>query len=150
MTPSENYHPVDILIVEDNPQDAELTIRALKKHNLANQVFLAEDGEEALNFLFSKGQFSHRDVLHPPRVVFLDLKLPKVGGLDVLREIKSNPMTRKIPVVVVTSSKEDPDIKSAYELGANSYVVKPVEFEAFFNSMSQTGYFWLLVNEFSR
>jgi len=150
MTISEKYDPVDILIVEDNPQDAELTIRALKKHNLANQVYLAEDGEEALNFLFSRGEFSHRDLSNAPRVVFLDLKLPKVGGLDVLREIKSNPITRKIPVVVVTSSKEDPDIKSAYELGANSYVVKPVEFEAFFSSMSQTGYFWLLVNEYSR
>jgi two-component system, response regulator len=145
-----NYNPVEILIVEDNPQDAELTIRALKKMNLANQIMVAEDGEEALNFIFSRGIYEMRLPLKPPRVIFLDLKLPKVNGLEFLKEIKSNPDTKRIPVVIVTSSREDPDINAAYELGANGYVVKPVEFEAFSNSMIQTGIFWLKVNETPR
>ena len=141
------YNPVDVLIVEDNPNDAELTMRALKKQNLANNVFLVRDGEEALDFLFGKGKYKERVGILPARVVFLDLKLPKISGLDVLREIKSNPDTRRIPVVVVSSSKEDPDIQKAYELGANSYVVKPVNFDDFINAISKTGFFWLLVNE---
>jgi two-component system response regulator len=142
-----NYNPVEILIVEDNPQDAELSIRALKKVNLANHILVAEDGEEALDIIFSRGIYEARKSLEPPKVIFLDLKLPKVSGLEILKEIKSNPATKMIPVVVVTSSSEDPDIKAAYELGANGYVVKPVEFEAFSNSMIQTGIFWLTVNE---
>lgn len=145
-----NYNPVEILIVEDNPQDAELTIRALKKINLANHIMVAEDGEEALDIIFSKGVFEERKALKPPKVIFLDLKLPKVSGLEILKEIKANPVTKRIPVVVVTSSREDPDIKAAYELGANGYVVKPVEFEAFSNSMIQTGIFWLTINETPR
>jgi two-component system response regulator len=145
-----NYNPVEILIVEDNPQDAELTMRALKKMNLVNQIMVAEDGEEALDIVFSRGKFEERKALKPPRVIFLDLKLPKVSGLEVLKEIKTNPDTKRIPVVIVTSSSEDPDIKAAYELGANGYVVKPVEFEAFSNSMIQTGIFWLTVNETPR
>jgi CheY-like chemotaxis protein len=145
-----NYNPVEILIVEDNPQDAELTIRALKKMNLANYILVAEDGEEALDIILSRGKFEVRKTLKPPRVIFLDLKLPKVSGLDILKEIKTNPATKSIPVVVVTSSREDPDIKAAYEFGANGYVVKPVEFEAFSNSMIQTGIFWLTVNETPR
>jgi two-component system response regulator len=145
-----NYNPVEILIVEDNPQDAELTIRALKKMNLANYILVAEDGEEALDIILSRGKFEVRKTLKPPRVIFLDLKLPKVSGLDILKEIKTNPATKRIPVVVVTSSREDPDIKAAYEFGANGYVVKPVEFEAFSNSMIQTGIFWLTVNETPR
>jgi two-component system response regulator len=145
-----NYNPVEILIVEDNPQDAELTIRALKKMNLANYILVAEDGEEALDIILSRGIYEVRKTLKPPRVIFLDLKLPKVSGLDILKEIKTNPATKSIPVVVVTSSREDPDIKAAYEFGANGYVVKPVEFEAFSNSMIQTGIFWLTVNETPR
>jgi two-component system, response regulator len=141
------YDPVEILIVEDNPNDAELMVRALKKQNLANQIFLAEDGEEALNFIYCRKQFADRNPNIPLKVVFLDLKLPKINGLEVLKDIKSNPTTKKIPVVIVTSSKEDPDIKIAYELGANSYVVKPVDFNDFIQSMSNTGLYWLLVNE---
>jgi two-component system response regulator len=142
-----NFKPVDILIVEDNPNDAELTIRALKKQNLGNRLFIVKDGEEALDFIFCRGKFSRRDFNTTLKVIFLDLKLPKVSGMEVLREIKSDKKTRKLPVVVVTSSKEDPDIKAAYELGANSYVVKPVDFDAFFEAMSNTGLYWLLVNE---
>jgi len=150
MKMSGRYDAVDILIVEDNPQDAELTIRALRKQNLANQIFVVEDGEAALDFIFSKGQFEERAGLMLPKVVFLDLKLPKVSGLEVLKEIKEDKVMKKLPVVVVTSSREDTDIKSAYELGANGYVVKPVEFDAFFSSMTQTGMYWLMVNESPR
>jgi two-component system response regulator len=147
MNTTGKFDPVEILLVEDNPHDAELTIRALRKQNLANQIYVAIDGEEALDFLLSRGKFSHRSLLTPPKVVFLDLKLPKISGLEVLKEIKANPLTRMIPVVVVTSSKVDPDIKAAYALGANSYVVKPVDFDSFFVAMSQTGFYWLVVNE---
>jgi two-component system response regulator len=142
-----NYDPVDILIVEDNPNDAELTIRALKKYNLANDLFVAEDGQVALDFLFCKGQFASRNPSKPLKVIFLDLKLPKISGLDVLKEIKSNPQTKKLPIVIITSSKEDPDIKAAYDYGANSYVVKPVDFNDFIEAIKKTGLFWLLVNE---
>jgi two-component system, response regulator len=138
---------VDILLVEDNPQDAELTIRALKKHNLANRLFTVEDGAEALDFIFCRGKYATRDNGHSPKVVLLDLKLPKVSGLEVLRALKQDERTRSIPVVVVTSSREDPDIKTAYALGANSYVVKPVEFDAFAESVSSLGLYWLLVNQ---
>lgn len=141
------FDPVDILIVEDNPNDVELTIRALKKQNLGNKIFVAEDGEEALDFIFCRGKFTDRDTTKPIKVIFLDLKLPKVNGLEVLKEIKSSEKTKKLPVVIVTSSKEDPDIKAAYELGANSYVVKPVNFDDFVQAMQSTGLFWLLVNE---
>ena len=142
-----NFDPVEILIVEDNANDAELTIRALKKHNLANDLYVAEDGQEALDFVFCRGQFESRLSAKPLKVIFLDLKLPKINGLEVLREIKSNPQTKKLPVVIITSSKEDPDIEAAYELGANSYVVKPVNFDDFIKAMQNTGLFWLLVNE---
>ena len=142
-----NFDPVEILIVEDNPNDAELTLRALRKANLANEFFVAEDGQQALDFILCKGQFASRNPTKSLKVIFLDLKLPKISGLEVLKEIKSNPKTRKMPVVVVSSSKEDPDIKAAYELGANSYVVKPVDFDDFIKSMENTGLYWLLVNE---
>lgn len=144
---NKDFDPVDVLLVEDNPDDAELTIRALKKQHMANNLIVAEDGEEALDFLFGKGKYEGRGVNHPPKVVFLDLKLPKVDGLEVLRQIKGQERTKSIPVVVVSSSKEDPDIKTAYELGANSYVVKPVDFKDFLNALSNTGLYWLLVNE---
>jgi two-component system response regulator len=138
---------VDILLVEDNPQDAELTIRALKKHNLANRLFTVEDGVEALDFIFCRGKYATRDNGHSPKVVLLDLKLPKVSGLEVLRALKQDEKTRFIPVVIVTSSREDPDIKTAYGLGANSYVVKPVDFDAFAQAVSSLGMYWLLVNQ---
>jgi two-component system response regulator len=138
---------VDILLVEDNPQDAELTIRALKKSNLANRLITVEDGAEALDFLFCRGKYATRDNGRPPRVVLLDLKLPKVSGLEVLRALKQDEKTRAIPVVIVTSSREDPDIKTAYSLGANSYVVKPVDFDAFAEAVSSLGLYWLLVNQ---
>lgn len=138
---------VDILLVEDNPYDAELTIRALKKRNLANRLFLVEDGAAALDFIHCRGQYVARDASHSPRVVLLDIKLPKLNGLEVLKAIKSDARHHTIPVVMVTSSREDPDIKAAYDLGANSYVVKPVEFDAFMEAMSQIGFYWLLVNQ---
>ena len=138
---------VDILLVEDNPQDAELTTRALKKNNLANRLFTVEDGAAALDFIFCRGKYATRELSHSPKVVLLDLKLPKVSGLEVLRALKQDERTRTIPVVVVTSSREDPDIKTAYSLGANSYVVKPVDFDAFAESVSSLGLYWLLVNQ---
>jgi two-component system response regulator len=140
-------NPVDILLVEDNPQDAELTIRAFKKHNLANHLFLVEDGAEALDYIFGRGKYTERQGDKYPKIILLDLKLPKVNGLEVLRALKTDERTRAIPVVVVTSSNEDPDIQAAYDLGANSYVVKPVEFSAFTEAMSRIGFYWLLVNQ---
>lgn len=138
---------VDILLVEDNPRDAELTIRAIKKRNMANPIHLVEDGAQALDFILCRGVYGDRDVFKPPKVILLDLKLPKVSGLEVLKILKSEERTRAIPVVVVTSSQEDPDVKAAYALGANSYVVKPVDFDAFVDAMSNLGLYWLLVNQ---
>ena len=138
MSPLDN---LSILLVEDNPRDAELTLRAFRKHNLANSVSVAHDGVEALDILFDP------DGAERPRVILLDLKLPKLDGLEVLRRLKSDDRTRSIPVVVVTSSNQDPDIKTAYELGANSYVVKPVDFESFMKTMSELGFYWLMVNQ---
>ncbi|WP_031387519.1 response regulator [Desulfonatronum thiodismutans] len=142
-------HPqaVDILLVEDNPQDAELTIRALKKRNLANRLHHVEDGAEALDFLFRRGAYARLEPSAQPKIVLLDLKLPKVGGLEVLTAIKADPKTKSIPVVVVTSSSQDPDIQAAYDLGANSYVVKPVNFDDFFNAMNHLGFYWLMLNQ---
>lgn len=133
-------------MVEDNPRDSELTLRALRKRNLANHIFLVEDGAEALDFVFGRGKYTERVVASAPKVILLDLKLPKVGGLEVLRAIRSDERTRTIPIVVVTSSNQDPDIKAAYESGANSYVVKPVDFESFLEAMSALGFYWLMVN----
>ena len=138
---------VDILLVEDNPQDVELTIRALKKRNLANRVYVVEDGAEALDFLFNRGKYENRESSQRPKVVLMDIKLPKLNGLEVLRVIKNDGALRSIPVVMVTSSREDPDIRTAYQLGANSYVVKPVDFDAFVDAMSSLGFYWLLINE---
>ncbi len=142
-------HPdtVDVLLVEDNPRDAELILRALKKRGLANRIFVVEDGADALDFVFHRGRHAQADAPQPPKVILLDLKLPKVNGLEVLQTIRSDSRTRAIPVVMVTSSGEDPDIQAAYELGANSYVVKPVEFDAFQEAMSELGFYWLLVNK---
>ena len=139
--------PVEVLLVEDNPQDAELTIRALKKQHMVNRFFTVEDGAEALDFLFCRGEHAQRSFAAPPKVVLLDLKLPKVNGIEVLRALKQDERTRSIPVVIITSSREDPDIKAAYALGANSYVVKPVDFEGFAEAMSKVGLYWLLLNQ---
>jgi two-component system response regulator len=141
-----NDHIVEVLLVEDNPRDAELTIRALKKHNLANRLFHIADGAEALEFLFGRGKYEGRSSDTAPRVVLLDLKLPKVNGLEVLRQMKEDQHLRRIPVVIVTSSAEDPDMEAAYQLGANSYVVKPVQFDAFMEAMSKLGVYWLMLN----
>jgi two-component system, response regulator len=144
---TDDFTAVEILIVEDNPRDAELTLRALKKNNLANSVFVAEDGEEALDFFFCRGKFISRTFENPPKIVLLDLKLPKVSGLEVLKMVKMDNRTKHIPIVIVTSSREEPDMKEAYDLGVNSYVVKPVDFDQFINAMSSLGLYWLLVNE---
>ncbi len=138
---------IDILIVEDNSTDAELTIRALKKNNLANKIFLVEDGEEALNFLFSKNQFSDRVNKENPKVVFLDLKLPKIDGLEVLKTIKSDDTLKTIPIVVLTSSNEESDIIKSYQLGVNSFITKPVDFEKFMIAVKEIGFYWLLLNQ---
>jgi two-component system, response regulator len=143
----EDFSAIEILIVEDNPRDAELTVRALKKNNLANNILVAKDGDEALDFFFCRGKFENRSFTNPPKVVLLDLKLPKVNGLEVLKIVKADKRTANIPIVVVTSSKQEPDIKDAYALGVNSYVVKPVDFDQFINAMSSLGLYWLLVNE---
>jgi two-component system response regulator len=138
---------VDILLVEDNPLDAELITRTLRKQNIGNPIFLLEDGAEALDFIFGRGAYADRDVAARPKLILLDLKLPKVSGLEVLKAIKTDDLARSIPVVVVTSSREDPDIKTAYALGANSYVVKPVSSDAFVEAMKNVGLYWLLVNQ---
>lgn len=141
---------IEIVIIEDNPNDAELMLRSLRKNNLANSMIVLEDGEQALDYLFRRGQYADSDSSEGPKVVFLDLKLPKVDGLEVLKQVKSNMQTKKIPVIIVTSSKEDPDIATAYELGANSYIVKPVNFDNFVETINQLGMYWLLVNETPR
>lgn len=141
-----NYE-VEILLVEDNLNDAELAIRALKKNNIANKFLHLEDGQDALDYIFGEGNFSNRKVEDFPKVILLDLKLPKVNGIQILQKIRSDERTKKIPVVVLTSSKEDPDIQKCYELGVNSYIVKPVQFEAFIKAVSELGFYWLLLNQ---
>ncbi len=145
-----NLNDYEVLLVEDNPNDAELILRALKKHNLANNVYVVKDGEEALAFIFATGQYVDRDINLPPKVIFLDLKLPKVSGIEVLRKIKSDEKTKTIPVVVVTSSQESQDIKECYALGVNSYIQKPIEFENFVKAISDVGLYWLVINKSSR
>ena len=147
VTPTlETYQPVDILLVEDNPNDVELAIHALKKHNLANRIQVVRDGAEALDYLFARGAFAHRNIDEAPRVVLLDLKLAKVDGLEVLRQIKSDPRTRKIPVVILTSSREERDVVESYNLGVNSYILKPVDFQQFSEAVRTIGLYWLLLN----
>lgn len=137
---------VEILLVEDNPTDAELAMRALKKNNLANNLVWVKDGAEALDFLFCRGTHAGRDTKCVPRVILLDLRLPKVDGLEVLRAVKSDERTKHIPVVVLTSSKEDRDITESYQLGVNSFISKPVAFEAFAKTVAELGMYWLLIN----
>lgn len=139
--------PVEILLVEDNPNDVELTLLAFHRHNFSNRIQVARDGEEALEFMFGSGAFADRDIAQTPRVVLLDLKLPKVDGLDVLRALKGDPRTRRTPVVVLTSSREGRDVQEAYDVGASSYIVKPVEFDKFLDAAKQLGLYWLLLNE---
>lgn len=138
---------IEILLVENNPNDVELTLRALKKHNLTNKVHVVKDGAEALEYIFAKGDYAHRKIEDYPKVILLDLKLPKVDGLEVLRQIKSNEGTKLIPVVVLTSSKEEQDLVESYRLGANSYITKPVDFESFVKAVSELGLYWLLLNQ---
>lgn len=138
---------VEILLVEDSPEDAELTLHALRRNNLANRIFWARDGEEGLDFLFCRGAHSGRSFQQPPKVVLLDLKLPKVEGLEVLRLLKEDPRTRAIPVVILTSSKEESDVVRGYRNGANSYVQKPVDFDQFREAVRQLGLYWLVTNE---
>ncbi len=138
---------VEILLVEDNPNDAELALRALKKNNLANNVVVVSDGEEALDFVFARGKYAHRQIENGPRVILLDLKLPKVDGLEVLRLVKVDPRTKAIPVIVLTSSKEEKDIVESYKLGVNSYILKPVDFDKFVEAVKDIGYYWLLLNQ---
>jgi two-component system response regulator len=137
---------VQILIVEDNPNDLQLALHAFKKHKLANQIHVARDGAEALEFIFCTGQYATRRIENGPKVILLDLKLPLVDGLEVLRKIKSDPRTHAIPVVVLTSSREERDVVETYRLGVNSYIVKPVDFDQFTESVRQLGFYWLLLN----
>jgi len=141
-----NQNPIDILLVEDNIHDAELTMRELRKHRLANNIVHVKDGEEALTFLFSAGKPG--EAPHPlPKLVLLDIKMPKVNGIEVLQQIKSHELTRGTPVVILTSSNEDPDIRRCYDLGVNSYIVKPVNFERFTDAIRSLGLYWLLLNQ---
>jgi two-component system, response regulator len=138
---------VEILLVEDNPNDVELTLHALKKNNIVNRMEIVRDGAEALDYLFATGMYAQRDINQHPKVVLLDLKLPKIDGLEVLKRIKANPRTQPIPVVVLTSSREESDLVESYHLGVNSYIRKPVDFEQFTEAVRTIGMYWLLLNE---
>lgn len=138
---------VEILLIEDSKLDAEMTIRALKRNRIANGIIHLSNGALALDFLFGTGEYAGRNVHNKPKLIMLDLKMPKVDGIEVLEKIKANEMTRRIPVVVLTSSKENPDVQRCYDLGANSYIVKPVEFESFMNAIATSGMYWMLLNQ---
>ncbi len=140
-------HEVEILLVADSAEDAELTIRALRRSKIANEIRVAEDGAEALDFLFCRGPYKDRTFVHPPRLVLLDWKLPKVSGMEVLRAIRADERTKAIPVVVLTSSKEERDVIDGYKLGVNAYAQKPVDFAQFAETVRQIGMFWMLVNQ---
>ena len=144
MTPNKN---IEILLVEDNPHEARLTILSLEEKNLADNLMHVDDGAEALDYLFGQGEFADRNMMKMPKLVLLDLKMPKINGLEVLEKIKSSDLTKQIPVVILTSSKEDLDIKKCYELGANSYIVKPVGFENFLTAVSELCVYWLMLNQ---
>jgi CheY-like chemotaxis protein len=138
---------VEILIVEDTPQDLELTLRALRKAKLSNRIQVARDGAEAIEFIFGEGAYAGRNIDNGPKVILLDLKLPKIDGIEVLRRVKGDPRTKAIPVVVLTSSKEQKDVVESYQLGVNSYIVKPVDFERFASAVGDLGLYWLLLNQ---
>ena len=142
-----NSDELDILLVEDNQDDMDLALHALRREKLANRIFVVRDGEEALDFLFCRGAFSERSFDHPPKLVLLDLKLPKVDGMEVLKQIKTDARTRTIPVVIMTSSKEERDLVSGYNLGANSYIQKPVDFDQFRETVKTVGLYWLVTNQ---
>ena len=142
-----NSSEVDILLVEDNQDDAELALHALRRENLANNIFVARDGEEALEFIFCYGAFAKRSFDHPPKLILLDLKLPKVDGMEVLKQLKSDARTSTIPIVIMTSSKEERDLVKGYGLGANSYIQKPVDFDQFRETVKQVGLYWLVTNQ---
>jgi CheY-like chemotaxis protein len=144
------HNVVEILLVEDNPQDAELALRALRKNSMANSIHHVKDGAEALAFIFATGAYSDRKVENPPKVVLLDLKLPKVDGLEVLKQVKSDERTKMIPIVALTSSKEHRDMVESYKLGINSYIVKPVAFDKFLEAVRHLGMYWLLINQLPR
>ena len=139
-------YQVEILLVEDNPTDAELALRSLKKNNLANHIEWVKDGEAALDFLFCRGEYADRDPVRP-KVMLLDLRLPKLDGLDVLKVVRETPHLKELPIVILTSSQEDTDLVSAYDLGVNSYVRKPIEFEVFSKVVADLGMYWMLVNQ---
>jgi two-component system response regulator len=138
---------LDILLVEDNQDDVDLALHALRREKLANKIYVVRDGEEALDFLFCRGSFAERSFDVPPKLVLLDLKLPKIGGMEVLKEIKSDPRTKTIPVVIMTSSKEERDLVASYNLGVNSYIQKPVDFDQFRETIKSVGLYWLLINQ---
>lgn len=143
-----NPDTVEILLVEDNAGDAELTIRELKKHNMANNLVHLPNGAEALEFIFASGKYAGtRDIHHSPKLILLDIQMPKVNGTEVLKQIKTDPRTKTIPVVILTSSKQSPDIQVCYDLGANSYIVKPVNFEGFAQAIKNLGFYWILLNQ---
>ena len=137
---------VEILMAEDNPKDAEMTQRALRKHNLGNRLYWVKDGAEALDFVFCRGAYAAREPSYPPKLILLDIKMPKVDGIEVLRQLKADAATRVIPVVVMTSSNEERDVVESYRLGANSYIVKPVDFPAFLDVVAKIGFYWVLTN----
>ncbi len=142
-----NVEQAEVLLAEDNPADVELILRAFEKHKLVNKVYVAKDGAEALDFVFCTGAYAARDIRRPPKVVILDLKLPKVNGKEVLRRIKADERTKIIPVVIMTSSQEESDIFESYNLGVNSYIVKPVDFEKFADTIRELGMYWVFINK---
>jgi two-component system, response regulator len=137
---------VEILLVEDNPFEAELAIRSLRKYNFANNLHHIDDGAEALDFLFERGQYSNVGMRMKPKLILLDIKLPKVSGIEILKQLKQNEQTKTIPVVILTSSRENQDVKACYDLGANSYIVKPVDFDSFSKAVAEMGMYWMLLN----
>lgn len=141
------HDSIDIILVEDNPDDAALTLRAFRQKNLSNHLIHLKNGQEAIDFIFNGAEFDGKKLTENPKIILLDLKMPKVNGLEVLQKVKSDPKTKMIPVVILTSSNEDPDIKRSYDLGANSYIVKPVEFDNFAKTVVDLGMYWLLLNK---
>lgn len=143
----QDYNQVEILLVEDNPNDVELTLRALKKNNLSNRIYVVNDGERALDFIFCRGIYADREECKNPKLILLDLKLPKINGLEVLEAIKNNENTKMVPVVALTSSREERDMIETYKLGVNSYITKPVDFDKYTDAVREIGLYWLLINQ---